>query len=106
MYQRILAPFDASPTSKKGLEEAIGPAKLSGGCKRLLHIVDVMACATGSETSAAHITEVIPQAKNWPADIIVLGTHGRCGASRLSPASVLLTRGRWASELPFELQPQ
>lgn len=48
---------------------------------------------------------VIAEAKAWPADVIVIGTHGRRGASRmllgsdaerilrLSPVPVLLTRG-------------
>ena len=31
MYQRILVPVDGSPTSKKGLDEAIALARLTGG---------------------------------------------------------------------------
>jgi len=40
MYQRILVPVDGSPTSDKGLQEAIGLAKLTGGRIRVLHVVD------------------------------------------------------------------
>ena len=63
MYQRILVPFDASATSKKGLAEAIKLATLSGGRLRLLHVVDVMKYATGFETCSAYINEVIPVMK-------------------------------------------
>ena len=38
MYQRILVPVDGSPTSKRGLEEAIGIAKLTHGRLRLFHV--------------------------------------------------------------------
>jgi len=42
MYQRILVPVDGSPTSARGLQEAITLAKLTGGRIRLLHVVDDM----------------------------------------------------------------
>lgn len=57
-------------------------------------------------TLGEHIAEMIAnEAKVWPADLIVIGTHGRRGVSRLllgsvaeniahvSPAPVLLIRG-------------
>ena len=40
MYQRILVPVDGSPTSNRGLAEAIALAKLTGGYLRLIHVVD------------------------------------------------------------------
>jgi nucleotide-binding universal stress UspA family protein len=40
MYQRILVPVDGSATSRKGLQEAIALATLTGGRIRLLHVVD------------------------------------------------------------------
>jgi nucleotide-binding universal stress UspA family protein len=40
MYQRILVPVDGSATSRKGLQEALALAKLTGGRIRLLHVVD------------------------------------------------------------------
>ena len=49
MYQHILVPIDASPTSKRGLEEAIEMAKLTGGSLRLMHVVDEFSFATGFE---------------------------------------------------------
>jgi len=39
MYDKILVPVDASPTSDAGLAEAVRLARLSGGRLRLLHVV-------------------------------------------------------------------
>lgn len=41
---------------------------------------------TGSEPTISK--EILDQAKNWRADLIVLGTHGRSGLSRLLFGSV------------------
>ncbi|CAH0355893.1 universal stress protein [Aquabacterium sp. CECT 9606] len=75
MYQRILVPFDASATSTKGLEEAIQLATLSGGHIRLVHVVEVMKYATGFETCAAYISEVIPVMKREGHAILDKGKH-------------------------------
>lgn len=40
MYQRILVPVDSSPSSNRGLEEAIRVAELTDGRLRLIHVVD------------------------------------------------------------------
>jgi len=40
MYQRILAPIDGSPTSVRGLREAVQLAKEHKAVLRLLHVVD------------------------------------------------------------------
>ena len=60
-----------------------------------------------SETFGRRVAEqVVTQAKAWPADLIVMGTHGRRGIRRLlmgsdaelvlrtSPVPVLLVRGQ------------
>ena len=54
MYQKILVPVDGSPTSDRGLEEAIRLAKLTHGRLRLLHVVDELSLAVSlnSELSA------------------------------------------------------
>jgi nucleotide-binding universal stress UspA family protein len=49
MYERILVPVDGSPTSNRGLAEAIQLAKLTGARLRLLHVVDLFAIAMGAE---------------------------------------------------------
>ena len=40
MYQRILVPIDGSPTSRRGLQEAMAVAKLTNASVRLIHVVD------------------------------------------------------------------
>jgi len=121
MYKRILVPVDGSPTSIRGLDEAIGLAKLGGGSVRLVHVLDRVvfpggetytvdvfgllreagerilqkmkahAAAAGIDAST-FLSEVLPgrvcdvvveQAKEFGADLIVLGTHGRRGVRRL-----------------------
>jgi nucleotide-binding universal stress UspA family protein len=59
MYQRILVPIDGSPTSLAGLDEAIRAASLSLARLRLLHVVDVLAFASGFETFAASDAEQV-----------------------------------------------
>jgi nucleotide-binding universal stress UspA family protein len=48
MYQRILVPVDGSPTSERGLDEAMRLARLTGAQLRLLHVVDPMALSLGA----------------------------------------------------------
>lgn len=145
MYQRILVPVDGSPTSLKGLAEAIRLARLTGGQIRLMHMVDALsaAMAVGAYAISADVIDqlradgeqmlqqaraqavaggvaadsvldegvrgrladwVVEQARAWPADLVVLGTHGRRGVGRLllgsdaeqvlraAPVPVLLVR--------------
>ena len=60
MYAKILVPVDGSPTSTKGLDEAIRLAKLTGGRLRLLHVVDELSFANGFESYTAYTTDLIP----------------------------------------------
>jgi nucleotide-binding universal stress UspA family protein len=126
MYQRILVPVDGSPTAGRGLAEAMHLARLTGGCLRLLHVVDELSVSLGGAaafTAAAPDTftllrdagleilatararveaeglavdtvlddtlggriadRVLAQARQWPAELIVIGTHGRRGVGRL-----------------------
>lgn len=153
MYQRILVPVDGSPTSDRGLQEAIRLAQLTHGTLRLIHVVDDLSFALAMdaysgysgdwmnalreggrkvlESAKAQVTAAgldaetalfdsvegrvheltVAEAKKWPADVIVIGTHGRRGIGRLvlgssaeyvlrlSPVPVLLVR---AEEPPTE----
>jgi len=146
MYTRILVPFDGSPTSTAGLDEAIRLAVLTGAQLRLLFLVDDMTVYAGFAPYGAYVNDIVPglreagkellakgrdravaagvatdvtmfeglgtrladviaqQAREWPADLIVLGTHGRRGVNRLflgsdaeqvlrlAPVPVLLVR--------------
>ncbi len=60
MYQRILVPYDGSSTSRRGLDEAVKLAKLTGGSIRLLHVVDDLIYAAGFEAYAVYSNDVIP----------------------------------------------
>ena len=146
MYQRILVPIDGSPTSDRGLDEAIALARITGGSIRLVNILDELVFTTGFETGATYMRNVLPAlrqgserilaagrqrvtaasvavdaltiecfarrpcdviveaAAQWPADLIVIGTHGRRGVNRMmlgsdaeqvarmAPVPVLLVR--------------
>lgn len=145
MYTKILVPVDGSPTSTRGLDEAIALARFSHGQLRLIHVVDELSYFTGFEygtvrTDIVQLMEeqgrkiledgkaravaagvpaetamflnldgrlsavVEREAAAGRADLVVIGTHGRRGASRLllgsdaehvlrtSPVPVLLVR--------------
>jgi len=130
IYAKILVPVDGSPTSAKGLQEAIKIAKALGSTLRLVHVVDELIVdysATGATmyysgdivdglreggkqilaNAASTVREsglepetvlveaiggpssrlIVAQAKEWPADLIVMGTHGRRGVRRLALGS-------------------
>jgi nucleotide-binding universal stress UspA family protein len=53
MYERILVPVDGSPTSARGLAEAVKLARLTGARILLLHAVDTAAVAVTPEAGAA-----------------------------------------------------
>lgn len=58
-----------------------------------------------TETPTQHVAEVIAkEALNWPADVVVLGTHGRRGVQRLLLGSVAEQMAR-RSPVPVLLIP-
>lgn len=129
MYRKILVPVDGSPTSDRGLREAVDLARQTGASLRIVHAVNesifdssylmpqalspetyqslcetmraggtrileaaqTVARDAGVEYSAQLIETVggraaqfiLDAARQWPADLIVMGTHGRRGVSRL-----------------------
>jgi len=129
MFSRILVPIDGSPTSNRGLDEAIGLATDQKAKICLLHVVDELVVTAGAdgtvyippnyiddfvralrvagkkllaraeakvrqrgievesvllETVGRRVADLIlKQAKKWRADVIVLGTHGRRGLTRV-----------------------
>ncbi|MDM0107742.1 universal stress protein [Variovorax sp. J22R24] len=54
MYQRILVPVDGSPTSTRGLDEAISIAKLTQGRLRLLHVIDELSFALAMDAYSGY----------------------------------------------------
>jgi nucleotide-binding universal stress UspA family protein len=61
MYQRILVPIDGSPTSTRGLHEAIALARLTHAKLRLIHVIDEPPFAISADAMAA-----------WSGDIYTL----------------------------------
>ena len=54
MYERILSPVDGSPTSDRGLEEAISMAQYTGGRLRLVHVIDELSFSIGTDAYAGY----------------------------------------------------
>lgn len=146
MSTRILVPVDGSPTSNRGLAEALSIAKSRKARLCLLHVVDNTVITKAPELGGFYSDQlldmmresgkkvlekslaaarkagvraegiliesltrpvadsIVAQARKWRATLIVIGTHGRRGLSRLlmgsdaesvvraSPVPVLLVR--------------
>ena len=59
MYQRILVPFDGSPTSNAGLDEAVKLAKLTGASIQLVHVLDHLPFTAGDAVLTGEIRSVL-----------------------------------------------
>jgi nucleotide-binding universal stress UspA family protein len=70
MYQRILVPVDGSPTSDRGLAEAIALAKLTGARLRLVHVVDELSFALGASAIASYSGDYITLLRDGGAEIL------------------------------------
>ena len=88
MYQHILVPFDGSPTSTRGLDEAIRLASLTGATLRLVHMLDDLRYATGFETYAAYANDVVPYMRQAGERILRDG-EARARAADVKVDSVL-----------------
>ncbi|MCD6679929.1 MAG: universal stress protein [Burkholderiaceae bacterium] len=60
MYERILVPYDGSPTSDEALDEALRLARLCSSRLRLIHVVDPLLYITGFEVGAVYANEILP----------------------------------------------
>lgn len=72
MYQRILVPIDGSPTSNKGVAEAIAVAKLTDGRIRLIHIVNEHTITYGVEGAAGFWGEMVAALQEAGRNILEL----------------------------------
>jgi len=66
-YKRILVPIDGSPTSNRGLREAIGFAKAQKARLQLVHVVDVhnaMLAGLASGETVADLATALEQRGN------------------------------------------
>ena len=59
MYERILVPVDGSPTSMRGLAEALAVAAKFGSRLRLLHVIDEGALTATAGALASNIGELL-----------------------------------------------
>ena len=70
MYTHILVPVDGSPTSNRGLDEAVKLARLTGARLRLVHVVDQLIDATGMDGLGAMTVELIPLRREGGENIL------------------------------------
>ncbi|MBB3176836.1 universal stress protein [Variovorax sp. Sphag1AA] len=90
-------------------------AKLLAECRQKVEAAGITVDTVLRDTFEGPVHELVTQeAANWPADLIVLGTHGRRGAKRLflgssaehilrsAPAPVLLVRAADQAEAAAE----
>ena len=68
MHTHILVPVDGSPTSDRGLYDAIKPARLTGARLRLTHVVDQRVCSAGMERFGAMTADVIALLREGSSD--------------------------------------
>lgn len=73
MYTHILVPVDGSPTSDRGLEEAVKLAKLTGARIRLIHVIDQLFYAGGMEGFGAMTVDLIPLLREGGEKILQAG---------------------------------
>ncbi len=91
----ILVPVDFSPGSEAAVEWAQTLAGAFSAMLILLHVVDTATSAVlggpGAKTlikEGAPRHEIVTAAKEFGADLIVMGTHGRTGLAHLLFGSV------------------
>ena len=61
MYKRILVPVDGSPTSVRGLDEALKLARLTGASIRLVHVLDQLVFV-GGDTYTVDVFGILKEA--------------------------------------------
>jgi nucleotide-binding universal stress UspA family protein len=71
MYERILVPVDGSPTSNRGLDEAVRLAKLTGAQLRLLHVIDVLSLWYAAEGYSGASADVLTLLRKGGEEIVL-----------------------------------
>ena len=127
MYKRVLVPVDGSTISDRALDEAINltkghPVEMKivfigrdeENSREILEVAMAKAASAGLQSESGLLAKfevegiadvILQEAKDWAADLIVMGTHGRRGMAhmflgsvaegviRASPVPVLAVRG-------------
>jgi nucleotide-binding universal stress UspA family protein len=93
-FRHILAPVDFEPCSKQALEVAVDLALRFDSRLTLVHAWDVPGYIFSSPYVSPDVwdligkAEVIAAVEKLKADLVVMGTHGRKGLSRVFLGSV------------------
>ena len=102
MYDRILVSVDGSPTSDKGLTEAIALARLTGGRIKLLHVFEPPFLAIGSESALMRGEDIYNVARD-AGEHVLARASAQVNASGVEAAQVLLeSEGRRLCDLVTE----
>jgi nucleotide-binding universal stress UspA family protein len=88
VYRKILVPIDGSPTSNRGLIEAIQLAKNQGATLRLVHVLDELILGPGAEAVVylGNTVDLLREAGKQ----VVAKAEAAVRASGLEPESVML----------------
>ena len=101
-YRRILVPIDGSPTATRGLDEAIGLCKATGGSIRVLHVMDDLVFVSGFESGATYARDVVPELRKRSEQLLEAGRK-RVEAAGVAADKVLIECfARRTSELVCE----
>jgi nucleotide-binding universal stress UspA family protein len=88
VYQKILVPTDGSPTSSRGLDEAIALGKLTGGRLRLVHVVDELSFAFGASAGLTYSGDFLDVLREAGTKVLEAATE-RVRAAGLEVDAVL-----------------
>lgn len=105
MYQRILVPVDGSATAQAGLDEAVKLARLTGGCIRVLHVIDDLPFVMAGEGYGAASVDVLALLKEG-AQTVLKQARDRVEAQGVPVDTVMLdgTRGRLCDQVAVQSQ--
>ena len=70
MYQKFLVPVDGSPTSDRGLSEAIALARVLGARLRLIHVIDQVTPMSTMAGGMAYTEDMFDSMKDAGAKIL------------------------------------
>jgi nucleotide-binding universal stress UspA family protein len=92
MYKRILVPVDGSPTSVRGLDEAIKLAKPTGASIRLVHVLDQLVFL-GGEPYSVDVFGLLKEAgerimQEMKAKVVATGIEVSTFVSEILPGRV------------------
>ncbi|MBA3623384.1 MAG: universal stress protein [Methylibium sp.] len=88
MYERILVPVDSSPTSNRGLQEAVKLARLTGAKLRLIHVIDAVPHVSGLNGFVGYSVDLF-QRLNEGGQNILADAKARAQAAGLEAETVI-----------------